>query len=89
MSTSRVANAFNDAVPNFQPAIKVSVFFNKIESITYETFFEHWQGVHADLAVATQAFRGHILRYVQVKPSETRRSEGSLTYLDSTTKHRK
>ncbi|KAL4876850.1 EthD domain-containing protein [Aspergillus karnatakaensis] len=54
-----------DATPNFQPAIKVSVFFKKQAHISPETFFRHWQTVHADLAVATQAFQNHILRYVQ------------------------
>jgi hypothetical protein len=52
--------------PNFQPCIKVSVFFRKIDSIDYDTFFGHWQTVHADLAVATLAFRNHIVRYAQV-----------------------
>lgn len=55
-----------DEEPNFQPCIKVSVFFSKLDSISYDTFFEHWQTVHADLAVATQAFQANILRYVQV-----------------------
>lgn len=55
-----------DAEPNFQPCIKVSVFFRKIDSVSYETFFGHWQSVHADLAVATEAFRHSIQRYVQV-----------------------
>lgn len=55
-----------DSTPNFQPCIKVSVFFKKLDSIDYDTFFGHWQTVHADLAVATQAFRKHIVRYCQV-----------------------
>ncbi|OBT39689.1 hypothetical protein VE00_09973 [Pseudogymnoascus sp. WSF 3629] len=54
-----------DSEPNFQPCIKVSVFFKKIDSIDYDTFFCHWQTVHADLATATQAFKTHIVRYVQ------------------------
>lgn len=54
-----------DSTPNFQTCIKVSVFFNKIDSINYDTFFGHWQTVHADLAVATRAFRRHIVRYAQ------------------------
>lgn len=53
--------------PNFQPCIKVSVFFKKIDSIDYDTFFGHWRTVHADLATATQAFKKHIVRYVQVR----------------------
>ncbi|KPM43011.1 hypothetical protein AK830_g3539 [Neonectria ditissima] len=56
-----------DSTPNFQSCIKVSVFFKKIDSIDYDTFFGHWQTVHADLAVATQAFRKHIVRYCQVR----------------------
>ena len=52
--------------PNFQPCIKVSVFFKKIDSTDYDTFFGHWRTVHADLAIATKAFRNHIVRYVQV-----------------------
>lgn len=55
-----------DAKPNFQPYIKISVFFRKIDSIDFDTFFGHWQTVHADLAVATQAFRNHVVRYVLV-----------------------
>jgi hypothetical protein len=30
-----------NAEPNFQPCIKVSVFFRKIDSVSYETFFGH------------------------------------------------
>ncbi|KAJ3545001.1 hypothetical protein NM208_g2738 [Fusarium decemcellulare] len=45
---------------NFQPCIQVSVFFKKIDSIDYDTFFGHRQTVHADLAVAPEAFRNHI-----------------------------
>lgn len=56
-----------EATSNFQPCIKVSVFFKKLDSIDYDTFFGHWQTVHADLAVATQAFRAGIERYVQVR----------------------
>jgi hypothetical protein len=59
-----------NAEPNFQPCIKVSVFFRKIDSVSYETFFGHWQSVHADLAVATQAFRDSIQRYVQVSQTK-------------------
>lgn len=54
-----------DAEPNFQPCIKVSVFFKKRDSMSYETFFGHWRTVHADLAVATLAFQDSIQRYVQ------------------------
>ncbi|KAJ6092313.1 hypothetical protein N7467_004282 [Penicillium canescens] len=54
-----------EAKPNFQSAIKVSVFFRKLEGISHEEFFAHWQTVHADLAAATQAFQNNILRYVQ------------------------
>ncbi len=53
--------------PNYQPCIKVSVFFRKIDSIDHDTFFGHWRTVHADLAVATNAFRDHIIRYAQVR----------------------
>jgi hypothetical protein len=55
-----------DSEPNFQPCLKVSVFFNKLDSINYETFFGHWSTVHADLAVATKEFSEGIHRYVQV-----------------------
>lgn len=54
------------SMPNYQPCIKVSVFFSKIDSIDHDTFFGHWQTVHADLATATQAFKDHIVRYAQV-----------------------
>ena len=37
-----------EAEPNFQPAIKVSVFFRKKDGISHEDFFKHWQTVHAD-----------------------------------------
>jgi hypothetical protein len=58
--------------PNYQTCIKVSVFFKKIDSIDYETFFGHWRTVHADLATATDAFKNHIVRYVQVSTSSIR-----------------
>ncbi|KAI0466394.1 EthD domain-containing protein [Xylaria cf. heliscus] len=51
--------------PNFQPCIKVSLFFKKLDSIDHDTFFKHWRTVHADLIVATQAFRKNIVRYAQ------------------------
>ncbi|KAE8345036.1 hypothetical protein BDV24DRAFT_159870 [Aspergillus arachidicola] len=51
--------------PNFQNAIKISVFFRKRAEISHDQFFTHWQTVHCDLVVATQAFRDNILRYVQ------------------------
>ncbi|KAI8954218.1 EthD domain-containing protein [Xylaria longipes] len=51
--------------PNFQPCIKISIFFKKLDSVDYDTFFGHWQTVHADLAVASQAFRQNIVRYSQ------------------------
>ena len=72
MSITRINHNFKhkelsyDATPNFQPAIKISVFFRKLEGVTFETFFDHWRSVHADLAIATQAFQSHILRYAQV-----------------------
>lgn len=52
---------------NFQQCIKVSVFFKKLDSIDYDTFFGHWRTVHADLATATNAFKDHIVRYTQVR----------------------
>lgn len=55
-----------EAQPNFQQCIKVSVVFSKIHSIDFDTFFRHWETVHADLAVATNAFRNHVVRYAQV-----------------------
>ncbi|KAJ5921057.1 Dimeric alpha-beta barrel [Penicillium verhagenii] len=55
------------STPNFQDAIKVSVFFRKRPDISYEQFFAHWQSVHCDLVLATAAFRSNVLRYVQVK----------------------
>ena len=69
----RINHQFNypelsyDTEPNFQPCIKVSAFFKKLPSVSYETFFEHWQTVHADLVAATKAFQRNILRYVQVR----------------------
>ena len=70
---ARINHRFNypelsyDTEPNFQPCIKVSVFFKKLHSVSYEAFFEHWQTVHADLVAATKAFQRNILRYVQVR----------------------
>lgn len=55
-----------DVEPNYQPAIKISVYFRKRDGISSEQFHKHWETVHADLAAATQAFQNHILRYVQV-----------------------
>lgn len=55
-----------DAKPNFEPAIKISVFFRKREDITHEEFFKHWQTVHADLTLAVQSFQDNIIRYSQV-----------------------
>lgn len=52
--------------PNFEPAIKISVFFRKREDITHEEFFKHWQTVHADLALAVKSFQDNIIRYSQV-----------------------
>ncbi|KAJ5698170.1 hypothetical protein N7462_000175 [Penicillium macrosclerotiorum] len=54
-----------DVEPNYQPSIKVSVYFRKRDGISSEQFHKHWETVHADLAAATQAFQNHILRYVQ------------------------
>jgi hypothetical protein len=55
-----------DSEPNYQPAIKISVFFHKKEGITYEQFYRHWETVHADLTVASEGFQHNILRYTQV-----------------------
>lgn len=55
-----------DVEPNFQPCLKVSVYFKKLDSVSYEQFFGHWSTVHADLASATQIFRDVIQRYNQV-----------------------
>ena len=55
-----------DSKANFEPCIKVSIFFKKLDSITFDTFFEHWRTAHADLTVTTQAFRDNIVRYTQV-----------------------
>lgn len=68
-----------DAEANFQPAIKISVFFRKLDRISDEDFFRHWETVHADLAVATKAFQTHILRYVQVRMNTSRRSSTART----------
>lgn len=55
-----------DSKPNFQPCLRVDVFFNKNEKIDYDTFYGHWQTVHADLAVAAKDFSDGVLRYTQV-----------------------
>ncbi|KAI2603264.1 EthD domain-containing protein [Hypoxylon fragiforme] len=71
MPWSKVSHEFThpqlsyEAKPNFQPYIKISVFFKKLDSVDFDTFFGHWQTVHADLAVATHGFRKHVVRYVQ------------------------
>ncbi|PYH95282.1 hypothetical protein BO71DRAFT_323512, partial [Aspergillus ellipticus CBS 707.79] len=51
--------------PTSNPAIKISVYFHKLPSVTHEQFFAHWQTIHAGLALAMQAFRNNIIRYVQ------------------------
>lgn len=55
-----------DSKPNFQPCLRVDVFFNKNENIDYDTFYGHWQTVHADLAVAAKDFAEGVVRYTQV-----------------------
>lgn len=73
MTWEKIDHKFNypqlsyDSEPNWQPALKVSVYFRKKDSISDETFFGHWRTVHADLAVATREFQDGILRYVQVR----------------------
>lgn len=56
-----------DAKPNYQPYIRLSFFFSKLPNVSYEQFHRHWETVHADLTVASKAFKDcHIGRYVQV-----------------------
>ncbi|RGP68534.1 hypothetical protein FSPOR_5272 [Fusarium sporotrichioides] len=65
---------------------KYSTMSGVIDSIHYDTSFGHWQTVHTDLAVATHAFRDHIVRYAhlhQIPEMENRAKslgEGFLDY---------
>ncbi|KAK4941428.1 hypothetical protein LTR10_018697 [Elasticomyces elasticus] len=55
-----------DAKPNYQPYIRISFFFSKLDHVSYEQFHRHFETVHADLTVASKAFKDcHIGRYVQ------------------------
>ena len=73
MTWEKIDHKFNyaelnyESQPNWQPALKVGVYFRKKEGISFDTFFGHWRTVHADLAVATKEFQDGILRYVQVQ----------------------
>ncbi|KAI9750408.1 MAG: hypothetical protein M1835_001391 [Candelina submexicana] len=53
--------------PNLQPCIKICAYFNKLPSISHQDFYTQWATVHADLTVASEAFKGTILRYVQTR----------------------
>ena len=56
-----------DAEPNYQPYIRLSFYFNKLPEVSYEHFHKHWETVHADLVLATKAWKNfHIGRYTQV-----------------------
>lgn len=50
------------------PAIlRITFFLYKSPDISEEDFHRHWETVHADLTVASKAFKNvQILRYVQV-----------------------
>jgi len=55
-----------DAKPNYQPYVKLSFFFNKLPHVSYEQFHKHWETIHADLTVGTNAFwNSKVQRYVQ------------------------
>jgi hypothetical protein len=48
--------------------IRISYFFSKFPSQSYEDFYEYWRNTHGRLAVATSAFTTHsVQRYVQVR----------------------
>ena len=56
-----------DSQPNTQPYIRLSFYFRKLPEVSDEQFHRHWETVHADLTVASKAFKDcHIGRYVQV-----------------------
>ena len=58
-----------DAKSNYQPYIRLSFFFSKLPNVSYEQFHRHWETVHADVTVASKAFKEcHVGRYVQVSP---------------------
>lgn len=62
-----------DAVPNTQPCIKISFFFNKLPNVSYEQFHRHWETVHADLTMqVVPLYSNKIQRYVQVSPISDR-----------------
>jgi hypothetical protein len=46
--------------------VKISLFFNKRDDVSYAHFHKHWATVHADLTIASAPFRIHNLqRYTQ------------------------
>ncbi|KEF56743.1 uncharacterized protein A1O9_06933 [Exophiala aquamarina CBS 119918] len=63
---------------NRQPYYKIMFFLNKKPDISDEDFHKHWEMVHADLTVATKAFRDvSILRYVQYHQTTEIKTEAS------------
>jgi hypothetical protein len=74
MTLKKIDHTFNhqplsyDAEANYQPYIRLSFFFSKLPDVSYEQFHRHWETVHADLTVASKAFKKvHIRRYNQVR----------------------
>jgi len=72
MTFKKIAHQFKheelsyDQLPNYQPCIKLSFYFNKLPEVSYEQFHRHWETVHADLTVAAKDFTAcKIQRYVQ------------------------
>lgn len=63
---SKYQNLSPSGEPTLQPCIKICAYFNKLPSTSYEDFYKHWATVHADLTVASEAFKGTVLRYIQV-----------------------
>lgn len=56
------------ALLTYKAYVKLLLFFNKKDGVSYEQFLRHWQTVHADLTVATEGFRvSNIQRYTQVR----------------------
>jgi hypothetical protein len=52
--------------PNTQIYVRISMFFMKKPSVSYEFFRNHWNHVHADRLISSNAFRElGILRYTQ------------------------
>ncbi|KAH7040632.1 uncharacterized protein B0I36DRAFT_379560 [Microdochium trichocladiopsis] len=55
-----------DVPERVTPCIKLSFFFRKLDTVSWEDFYRHCAHVHADLTVALECFKAlQVQRYVQ------------------------